>query len=77
VNAEMSLEAVMDSIWRCTWRMDSSKFGDALRESNQARFKMHLVAMMESVWRCIWSRLIWRLYIGGMARTEGETSIIG
>jgi hypothetical protein len=29
VNSEMHLEAVIERVWRCTWRPRSSEFGDA------------------------------------------------
>jgi hypothetical protein len=30
LNLEMHLEAVIERVWRCTWRPLSSEFGDAL-----------------------------------------------
>jgi len=36
----MHLEAVIERVWRCTWRLSSSKFGD-----------MHLGSMIVRTWR--------------------------
>jgi len=40
VNSEMRLEAVIERIWRCSWRPRS------------CNSEMHLEAVMEGVWRC-------------------------
>jgi len=50
VNSEMHLEAVMEPVWRCTWRLRSSKLRDALRGRDRASFEMHLEAMIVPTW---------------------------
>jgi hypothetical protein len=47
VNSEMHLEAVIDRVWRFSWRPLSSEFGDALGSPDRASLAMHLQAMIE------------------------------
>jgi len=41
---EIHLEAVMEWIWKYTWRPQSCELGDTLRRCDQASLKMHLEA---------------------------------
>jgi len=45
MNSEMHLEAVIERVWICTWRLRSSEFGDALGGHNRA----NLQAVIEPV----------------------------
>jgi len=47
VNSEMHLEAVIERVWICTWRLRSSEFGDALGGHNRA----NLHCVIDRVWR--------------------------
>ena len=47
----MHLEAVIERIWRCTWRLSSSEFGDALGGRHRASLEMHFEVVIERVWR--------------------------
>ena len=42
LDSDMHLQAVIERVWRCIWR---------LRSSNS---EMHLEAVIERVWRCTW-----------------------
>jgi hypothetical protein len=44
-----NLEAVIERLWRCTWRPRSREFGDALGGRDRARLEMHLEAMIKRV----------------------------
>jgi len=65
---KMYFEAVIERVWRSTWRLRSSELRDALGGRDRASFEMHLEAMLSelrdalgSTWRqLIWRRLIWR-----------------
>jgi len=54
-------ESVIDWVWRCTGRLWSSEFGDALGGRDGVNSEMHLEAVIERVWRCTgrprWSEL--------------------
>jgi len=50
VNSEMHLEAVIEWVWRCTWRPWSCE----LAGRNRASLEIHLEAVIERVWRCTW-----------------------
>ena len=50
----MHLEAVIERVWRCTWRPRSSELRDALRGRNQSSLEMHWEAVIEQVWTCTW-----------------------
>jgi len=47
---EMQLEAMIERLWRCTWRPRSSEFGDALGGRNQGSLEMNLQPVIERVW---------------------------
>jgi len=55
-----NLEAVIERVWRYTWRLWSSEFVDALRGLNWASLEMHLEAMIKRDWRSTWRRSIRR-----------------
>jgi len=46
VNSEMHLEAVIERVWRCTWRLRSSELRDALAGRDRVSLEMHLEAMI-------------------------------
>jgi len=46
----MHLEAVIERVWRCTWRPRSSELRAALGGRDRASLEMHLQAMMERDW---------------------------
>jgi len=54
LNLEMHSEAVMEQVWRYTWRLQSREFGDALGGRDRASLEMHLDAAIEQVLRCNW-----------------------
>jgi hypothetical protein len=43
----MHWEAMIESVWRCTWRLRSSELRDALGGVDHLRLKMHLEAEIE------------------------------
>jgi len=45
VNSEMHMEAMIDRVWRYSWRPRSSKFGDALGGRDRASLKEYLEAV--------------------------------
>lgn len=47
VNIEILFEAVIDQVWRCTWRTLSSQFGDTLGGKNLMNSEMHVKADRE------------------------------
>jgi hypothetical protein len=47
VNPEMHCEAVIERVWRCTWRLRSSELRAALGGQDRASPEMHLEAMIE------------------------------
>jgi len=42
-----NFQAVIELVWRYTWRQRSSKFGDALGGRNRSSLEMHWEAEME------------------------------
>jgi len=52
VNSEIHSEAVIERVWRCTWRPRSIELRDALGGRDGATLEMHLEAVNERVWRC-------------------------
>jgi len=42
----MHLEAEIERVWRCTWRLRSSELRDALGGRDQASLEMHLEGMI-------------------------------
>ena len=51
---EMHLEAVIESIWRYTWRLRSSELRDGLEGRDWASIEIHLEAEIEWTQRCTW-----------------------
>jgi len=51
---EMHLEATIMWTERCTWRLWSMEFGDALGVCDRASLEMHLEAVIERVWTSTW-----------------------
>jgi hypothetical protein len=50
VNSEMHLKAVIERVWRCTWRTSWGEFEAAHRGRNRASLAMHLeVVYLEAV----------------------------
>jgi hypothetical protein len=45
VNLKIHWEAVIERVWRCTWRPRSSEFGDALDGYDRARLEEYLKAV--------------------------------
>ena len=45
---------MVERVWRCTWRLCSSKFGDELGGRKRASLEIHLAAVVERVCRCTW-----------------------
>jgi len=43
VNSEMYLEAVIERVWKCTWR-----------PRDRVNSEIRLEAVIERVWRCTW-----------------------
>jgi len=56
VNSEMHLEAVIERVWRCTWRLRSSELRDALGGRDQTSLEIHLEGVIERDWTSIWRR---------------------
>ena len=48
------LEAVIDRVWRCTWRPIWSELRDALGGRDRASLEMHLETEIEWTHRCTW-----------------------
>ena len=48
------LEAVIELVWRCTWRPRLSELRDALGGHDWSSLEMHREAAIEWVWRCNW-----------------------
>jgi len=46
VKSEMHLEAVIERVWRCTWRLRSSELRDALGGGDRVSLEMHFEAMI-------------------------------
>jgi hypothetical protein len=68
VNRELQLQAVIDRVWRCTWRPRSSELRAVLVGRDRSSLEMHLEegiectemhreAVIERVWRCTCSML--------------------
>jgi len=53
---EIHLEAVIERVWICTWRMGSSEHRDAVGGRDRASLEMHLEDVIERVWRYTWMR---------------------
>jgi len=61
---EMHWEAVIERVWRCTWRPRWSELRDALGGRDRASLEMHWEAVPERVWRC--TCRLWSSEIGGV-----------
>jgi len=48
----MIMEAMIERVWRCTWRLGLSELRDTLGGRDRASLEMHWDAMIEWVWRC-------------------------
>ena len=59
VNSEIHSAAVIEQVWRCTWRPRSSALRDALGSRDKASLEMHLQGMIERDWRSTWKWSIW------------------
>jgi len=49
-----NFQAVIERVWRYTWRPRSSEFGDALGGRDRSSLEMHWEAEMEWTQRCLW-----------------------
>jgi hypothetical protein len=47
LNSEMNLEAGIDRVWGCTWRLGWSEFGDAVGGRDRASLEMYLEATID------------------------------
>jgi len=70
----MHSEAVIERVWRYTWRLESNECGDARGGRERVTSEKHLEAMIEQGWWCTW-----RLYsselrdaLGGCDRASLE-----
>jgi len=50
-------EAVIQRVWRCTWRPWSCE----LAGRNRASLEIHSEIMIEQIWRCTWRPCSWEL----------------
>ena len=48
------LQAVIELVWRYTWRSRSSELRDALAGHDRSSLGMHWEAVIERVWKCTW-----------------------
>jgi len=48
----MPLEAVIERVWRCTWRLRSCNSEIHLQAEIKLNSEMHLEDVIERVWRC-------------------------
>jgi len=48
------LEAMIERVWRCTWRPRLSELRDAQGGHDRARLEMHFQVVIERVWRRTW-----------------------
>jgi len=71
----MHWEAVIERVWRCTWRPRSSELRAALGGRDQGSLEMQLQAMIERDWRSTWRWSIWRRSVG--VAPGAETLFIG
>jgi len=60
VSLEMQLEAVIERLWRSTWRPQSNECGDALGGRDRGSLEMDLEAMIERAWTTTRKWSIWR-----------------
>ena len=53
----MHSEAMMERVWRCTWRQTLNELRDALGgrdRCDRVSLEMHFDAVIKRVWRCNW-----------------------
>jgi hypothetical protein len=50
VNSEIHLEAVIDRVWRCTWRPVSSELRATPGGRARGSMEMHMEAVIKGVW---------------------------
>jgi len=70
VNSEIHWEAMIERVWRSTWRPRSSELRAALGGRDRVSLEMHLEAVIERVWRSTWRWSIWRRSVGGAPGAE-------
>jgi len=58
----MHLEAAIERVWRCNWRLWLSDDGDALTGRDRASLEMQLEALIEQDWLCTWR--LWLCELG-------------
>ena len=51
---EMHLEAVIERVWRCTWKTTLCQLRDALGGHDRASLEMDLEAVFEGIERYTW-----------------------
>jgi len=54
LNSEIRLEAMIQRLWRCTWRRKSSEFRNTLGGHDRVNLQMHSEIVIEQDWRCTW-----------------------
>ena len=54
VHSETYSKAMIERVWRWTWRRWSSGFGDTLGGPDWVNLEMHSGIVIERVWRCTW-----------------------
>jgi len=47
-------KAVIELVWRLTWRVRPSEFGDILEGHDRVNLELHSEIMTEQFWRCTW-----------------------
>jgi len=52
----MHFEAMIERVWRCTWRPRSSELRDALGGRDRASLEMQLETVIERDWTSTWGR---------------------
>jgi len=50
----MHFEAMIELVWRCTWRPGSSELTDALGGRDRSSLETHWEAVIDRVWRYTW-----------------------
>jgi len=51
---EMHWEAMIEWVWKCTWRSRWSELRDTLGNRDQSSLEMHCKAVIKQVWRFTW-----------------------
>jgi len=65
----MHMEAVIERVWRCTWRPWSCERGGR----NRTSWTIQLEPVIERIWRCTWRP--WRSECGGCDRVSSEINM--